>query len=473
MFRFIIGKRIMRIFSKMKNEQKLLQIALSWVIFSMIAASLTFGAATLNEIKILGEDAFREVILCIEGSYNYRYFELEEPDRLVIDIDDISINNPYSKEVESSYLKRIRAAQHQVEPQVIGRIVFDLKAKTPYRISYKEGNLSIVFHESETKFPTPLAYYTKREEIKNVENAKSDNLPEYGKIQDSIKSEEPEDEEGKSNEPELVLEAYKVQKPFEQMMLSERDYRIGCEDLLEIKVFDIPQFNNTVRVSENGTISLPLIGTVRTNNLTKRQLENKISELLSKFVHNPQVNIFIKEAESKKISVSGAVKKPGIYEMLLRQRLLDMISKAGGFTDEIGKELFVYRNDESGNRIRIPIDIERVLYYGEPDLNIEIKPGDVIFVPLEIFFKIYVNGAVKSPGSFDIKKSESITVHQAITIAGSTTDRAAEHKTQILRRLPEGKSEIIKVNLKKIKKGKAEDILLKNGDIVYVPEAFF
>lgn len=294
---------------------------------------------------------------------------------------------------------------------------------------------------------------------------------------DSQQDEKKDNEQQKPKETadpeEAILETYRVLKPFEVFPMHPGDYRIGSEDLLEIRVFDIPQFDHTVRVSEDGTISLPLIGSVQAKDLTKKQLEEKIAEQLSRYVHDPQVNIFIKEAESKKISVSGAVKKPGIYDMLSRQRLLDMISKAGGFTDEVGKELYVYRNDEAENRTRIPVDIEKLLYYGEPELNIEIQPGDVIFVPLEVFFKVYVNGAVKSPGSFDIKRSETISVLQAITMAGGTTDRAAEHRTQILRRGSGIGSLIIDVNLKKIKKGKTEDVLLQNGDIVYVPEAFF
>lgn len=299
----------------------------------------------------------------------------------------------------------------------------------------------------------------------------------YGENQqnneETISQENRDEEKKENNAEEPVIPTYKVLKPFDIFPLHEGDYRIGSEDLIDIKVFDIPQFDHTVRVSEDGTISLPLIGTLQARDLTKKQLEEKIAELLSKFVHNPQINIFIKEAESKKISVSGAVKMPGIYEMLSRQRLLDMISKAGGFTDEVGKELYVYRNDEAGNRIRVPVDIEKLLYYGEPELNIEIKPGDVVFVPLEVFFKIYVNGAVKSPGSFDIKRSETISVLQAITMAGGTTDRAAEKRTQILRRGSGKGSKIIDIDLKKIKKGKAEDIALENGDIVYIPEAFF
>lgn len=426
----------------MANKGKLLKLSmiafLCSIICSLFALPMTFAESLLKDIAIQGDDASRKILLTIEGSYYYKHFELNDPDRLVVELYNVTIRDPYKKKFDSVYLESIRAEQFQMKPQAIARIIFDLNVKIPYKIYEKEGNLSILFSEV----------------------SGNPNVLELNELK----------EQGE----EMILETRKVSRAFEPThFFEEGDYKIGSEDLLEIKVFDIPEFDHTVRVSENGAISLPLIGTVLTRDLTKSQLENKIAKLLSQYVHDPQVNIFIKEAQSKKISVSGAVKKPGIYEMLSRKRLLDMISEAGGFTDEVGKELYVYRNDDEGTRLRIPIEVERLLYYGEPELNIEIKPGDVIFVPLEVYYKVFVNGAVKAPGSFDIKRSEPITALQAITMAGGTTDRAAEKRTQILRRLPEGKSKIININLKKIKKGEATDVPLKNGDIVYVPEAFF
>ncbi len=422
----------------MANKGKLLNASLMVIICSIVLLPLTFGESLLKDIAILGDDAGREIVLAIEGSYYFKYFEQNDPDRLVIDLYNVKVQDSYKREFESVYLESIRAEQFQMEPQMIARIIFDLNVKIPCKIADKEGNLSILFSEV----------------------SGNPNIMKLNELKDPGE--------------EVILETRKVSKPFQPThFFEEGDYKIGSEDLLEIKVFDIPEFDHTVRVSENGAISLPLIGTVLTRDLTKRQLENKIAKLLSQYVHDPQVNIFIKEAQSKKISVSGAVKKPGIYEMLSRKRLLDMISEAGGFTDEVGKELYVYRNDDQGTRLRIPIEVERLLYYGEPELNIEIKPGDVVFVPLEVYYRVFVNGAVKSPGSFEIKRSEPITALQAITMAGGTTDRASEKRTQILRRLPEGKSKIININVKKIKKGEATDVPLQNGDIVYVPEAFF
>ncbi len=111
------------------------------------------------------------------------------------------------------------------------------------------------------------------------------------------------------------------------------DYKIGRQDLLEIKVFDLKELDQTVRVADDGSITLPLLGRLQVAGLTKGDLEALIAKLLEeRFVRNPQVTIFVREYESKKVAVSGAVKKPDTYEMLGERTLLEMLSKAGGST---------------------------------------------------------------------------------------------------------------------------------------------
>ena len=101
------------------------------------------------------------------------------------------------------------------------------------------------------------------------------------------------------------------------------DYVIGSEDLLEISVFEQPDLNRTVRVSGDGTISVPLLGIIPVDGLTTKEAEGKLRDLLGeKYLTNPQVSVFVKEARSKKISVVGAVSKPGTVEMLGQRTLL-------------------------------------------------------------------------------------------------------------------------------------------------------
>jgi polysaccharide export outer membrane protein len=252
------------------------------------------------------------------------------------------------------------------------------------------------------------------------------------------------------------------------------DYKIGRQDLLEVTVFDLKELDQTVRVADDGSITLPLLGRLQVAGLAKGDLEGLIAKLLEeRFVRNPQVTIFVKEYESKKVAVSGAVKKPDTYEMLGEKTLLEMISKAGGLDKDLGKEIIIFRQDADGSTRRLGVNLDKLVYEADPSLNLVVEPGDIIYVPSVEKVRIFVSGAVKSPNLYEVPRAEPVTVLKAITLAGGTTDRASEKKVQIIRTGPGGERKTILVNLKKIKKGKAEDPVLERDDLVLVPEAFF
>ncbi len=252
------------------------------------------------------------------------------------------------------------------------------------------------------------------------------------------------------------------------------DYRIGRQDLLDINVFDLKELDQTVRVADDGSITLPLLGRLDVAGRTKGELEALIAKLLEeRFVRNPQVTIFVKEYESKKVAVSGAVKKPDTYEMLGEKTLLEMISKAGGLDKDLGKEIIIFRQDEDGSTRRLAVDLDRLVYEADPSLNVPVEPGDIIYVPSIEKVRIFVSGAVKNPNLYEVPRAEPVTVLKAITLAGGTTDRASERHVQVIRTGADGGRKTIRVDLRKIKRGKAEDPVLQKDDLVLVPEAFF
>ncbi len=252
------------------------------------------------------------------------------------------------------------------------------------------------------------------------------------------------------------------------------DYRIGRQDLLEIRVFDLDQMNQTVRVTDDGSITLPLLGRLAVAGLSKSELEALITRLLeARFVRDPQVTIFVKEYESKKVAVSGAVKKPGSYEMLGEKTLLEMISFAGGLDRDLGQEIVIFRRGDDGTTRRIPVDLRRLIFDADPTLNLAVEPGDIIYVTTVETVRIFVSGAVKNPNLYEVPRSEPVTVLKAITLAGGTTDRASERRVQIIRTDAAGARTTIAVDLRKVKKGQAPDPVLEKDDLVLVPEAFF
>jgi polysaccharide export outer membrane protein len=253
------------------------------------------------------------------------------------------------------------------------------------------------------------------------------------------------------------------------------DYRVGRQDLLEIKVFDLEELNQTVRVADDGSITVPLLGRLQIAGLTKGDLEGLIARLLEeRFVRDPQVTVFVKEYESKKVAVSGAVKKPGTYEMLGEKTLLEMISQAGGLDAEPGKQIFIFRQSGQGAAAeRLAVDLDRLVYQADPSLNVALAPGDIVYVPAVEKVRIFVSGAVKNPNLYEVPRDEPVTVLKAVTLAGGTTDRAAEKKVQVIRTGADGQRTIVPVDLRRVKRGKADDPVLQRDDLVLVPEAFF
>jgi len=252
------------------------------------------------------------------------------------------------------------------------------------------------------------------------------------------------------------------------------DYKVGPKDLLEISVFGLDELNKTVRVSEDGMITLPLLGEVEVEGLTKGELEKKLSQLLEeKYLQNPQLTVFIREYQSKRVSVLGAVETPGTYELLGRQTLLQIISKAGGLTQDAGKEIIVIRQQEDGTSTSLKISIEDLILKGDASLNIPLQFDDIINIPIDKVVYVYVFGQVRNPGALNVKKSNIPTLLQAIAQAGGFSERASKGGVLIKRIDKDGEEIQIKVNVKEIIKGKKKDIQLEEDDVVYVPETIF
>ncbi len=255
----------------------------------------------------------------------------------------------------------------------------------------------------------------------------------------------------------------------QESQLPVTDYRIGSKDLLEIKVFELPELNQTVRVSEGGLISLALLGQVEVSGLTAQELEKKLAEILDqKYTKVAHVSVFIREYQ--KVSVLGAVGKPGMFEIVGPMTLLQIISQAGGFTNQAMNELYVYRRGKDGQKIRISINVEDLILNGNEAANIDLQPNDVINVPIEQMLTVYVYGEVKNPGAIQFKQSKKITLLQAIAQAGGTTEWASTTGVLIKKKEQKtGKETQLTVNLKKMINGQIPQIVLEEGDIVIVP----
>ncbi len=267
-----------------------------------------------------------------------------------------------------------------------------------------------------------------------------------------------------------------------------RDYKIGPEDLLEISVFEDEKLNKTVRVSSQGNISLPLLGILRVKGLTANELEKEIRDLLTeKYFQDPHVSVFIKEYRNQRISVIGAVEKPGVFDVTGQKTILDMLAMAGGLKGEpersAGQLLFLIRpptlegleegeikgKEELSKQVSntFVIDLEELLINGDLTLNLPLTHGDIINIPVS--GKFFVGGEVNKPGGFPLGKK--MTVGQAIAMAGGLKTEGKGSETKIFRYAEKGAGrEVLSFNVYAVQKGESEDVYLKENDIIFIPK---
>lgn len=139
------------------------------------------------------------------------------------------------------------------------------------------------------------------------------------------------------------------------------DYRIGAQDLLEIRVFGIKELDKEVRVNSNGQISLPLIGGVMAGGRTIPELQKALEDKLKDgFLQDPQVSVFVKEYTSQRITLEGSLNKPGIYPITGKTTLLQAIALAEGVDELADLQGVVILRQVKGKRMGAVFDLARV-----------------------------------------------------------------------------------------------------------------
>jgi polysaccharide export outer membrane protein len=243
-----------------------------------------------------------------------------------------------------------------------------------------------------------------------------------------------------------------------------QDYIVGEGDLLQISVFEAQDLKREARVGARGTITLPLLGAVEIKGLTVREAEERIENAYrQKYLQDPHVNIFVKEQHGSKITVLGAIKNPGTYDLFARQRLLDVLATAGGLSDKAGWTVQVRRSSPDPNRPEtFLIDLDQLVSKGKAELNVEIRGRDVIFIPEGGI--VYVDGAVRRPGSYAVK--QGMTVQQSIVAAGGFATIADEGNIKLVRYAGEGERQVLQLSMRDIHGG--SDLQVHDRDVVFV-----
>ena len=260
-------------------------------------------------------------------------------------------------------------------------------------------------------------------------------------------------------------------------------YRLGPLDVLLIRTPDLEEnvSERTVRIGSDGCINLPLVGRFQAAGLTTEQLEAGLTEKFKEFYKEPQVGVSVIEFRSQTVSVLGMVRNPGVLQLPGDRTLVEVISLAGGLADAADPTIRISRQKEQG-MIPLPnakadasgqvsigeVNFRDILTARSTELNILIRPGDIISVAQAPV--IYVVGDVARPTTVPLNNQESISVMQIMAVVGGPLKSAALSKTVILRPKPGAqKPDEIALDLKKIMNRKAEDVMLRPNDILFVP----
>jgi polysaccharide biosynthesis/export protein len=261
------------------------------------------------------------------------------------------------------------------------------------------------------------------------------------------------------------------------------DYRIGPEDLLQITLYNVtaetaltPSSDSRltprttmVRVSQQGLLSLPLLGEIKVSGMTVSEVESTLRKQYERYIHHPQVGVLVTEYRQR-VSVIGAAVKTGVIELTGPKTVIDILAMAGGVTEKAGTQVHIYRQGPNGRESHV-IDLlvlasnaSLITADNAGVITMPVQAGDVINVPLAGMF--FVDGAVKAPGSYPLGRRYSLS--QALATAGGVDRDLYSSDVTILRRGTSG-AEPINIDLNKVVAGSSSDPQIEADDVILVP----
>jgi polysaccharide export outer membrane protein len=206
----------------------------------------------------------------------------------------------------------------------------------------------------------------------------------------------------------------------------EQGYVLGPDDSVQVIVYGQPEFGVATRIKSDGTIVMPLIGTLKVAGMTNITLAKTVADKLtsSGYLKDPIVNVEIGSYVSKSANVVGKVGQPGTYPLDRPYRVLDMLLRAGWVRDNGATYVYVRRPGQA----EMKLDIEG-LVRGDDSANPLLRPGDTLFVPDADLY--YVTGAINRPGGFPLQNN--LTIRQALVMAGGVTPNGSANKVGLIR----------------------------------------
>jgi len=240
-------------------------------------------------------------------------------------------------------------------------------------------------------------------------------------------------------------------------------YRLAPGDAIRVFVYQNPDLSLELRLTESGTVSYPLLGSINLTGLTVNQAEQRIADGLrdGKFVNRPQVTVTLLQVRGNQVSVLGQVGRPGRFPLETGEvRLTDLIATAGGIIAG-GADTITVVGTRNGAPFRQVVDLPGVFAAGRRGEDVLLRDGDVVWVDRQP--QVYLYGEVQRPGL--IRLERDMTVMQALATAGGLTPRGTEKGLRIHRKDPaSGQVRILEP--------KMTDRIEAN-DVVFIRESLF
>ncbi len=255
---------------------------------------------------------------------------------------------------------------------------------------------------------------------------------------------------------------------------TDDEYRVGVGDVLDVTVFGNDDLTRASTVQTNGNMALPLLGEVPVAQLTVAEIKRKLTQLYGRdYLVNPQVDVKVRDYQSRFVTVLGEVNTPGRKPLRGRTRLIDVLVEAGGFSSRASGDVVLTRSEgslpsgESTLRVRLtsaaPGERERAA------LELLLRHGDVISASPK--FYVTVEGEVQRPGRYAL--DADLTVTGAVSTAGGLT-RFGSNDVKVRRANPEsGQVQILTVDMKAVRSGKQPDLALLPNDLISVSRRLF
>jgi polysaccharide export outer membrane protein len=243
---------------------------------------------------------------------------------------------------------------------------------------------------------------------------------------------------------------------------------IGAGDFLDVSEYHMPEFHSTVRVSAAGTVRLPMVNEIQVGGMDELGAAHAIEAvLLSKAVLlHPQVSVMVTVYAGQDVSVLGEVAHPGVYSYTVHHRLLDLISAAGGLSQNAGRLVNVFQRADP--KTPHPVVLDPGGTDDKADHNPELSPGDTVQVSRAGL--AYVIGDVVRPGGFPVDPVQGLTVVQALSLAWGPTQNAGATKALLIREQKGGRT-LITLNLRRMIRGQDPDQPIYDRDILFVPDS--